>query len=89
MLPKPHGFYPTTAFFLCVKAGVSLGAQLAAGFRGKGIKLIKVMAKILLPLAGHLSLCHDGLEVPAPIPPAPGFRDQILAQKRGWGSLVI
>lgn len=42
-----------------------LGAQLAVGFGGKGIKLIEVIAKILLPPAGHLSLCHDGLEVPA------------------------
>lgn len=71
-----------------------LGAQLAAGFRGKGIKLIKVFAKIIWLPAGHLSMCHNGeammgLRYLPSILPALGFRDQILTQKRGWGSLVI
>lgn len=87
-------FIKSQLSFLCKSRCEVLGAQLAAEFGGKGIKLIKVFAKILLPPAGHLSLCHNGeammgLRYLPSIPPALGFKDQILTQKRGWGSLVI
>lgn len=51
-----------------------LGAQLASAFREEGVKLIRVIAKILLQPAGDLCLCCDGKAERWAGVPAPGCR---------------
>lgn len=65
------------------------GAQLALAFGEEGIKLIRVIAKVLLQLAGDLCPCCDGDTECWAAVPARGCGDYSAAPARGWGSLGL